>query len=105
VDADEKRDEPGCSVSLSEAEVHWRAFLLDLKDRSLHSIELMVSDALEGLQAARKAVFGSVPAQAIPSATQYRPVRAAPGHAICRRCGYPFHLQRTGSGRSQASAG
>jgi len=63
VDADGNRDVLGCSVSLSEAEVHWRAFLSDLKDRGLYGIELVVSDAHEGLQAARKAVFPSVPWQ------------------------------------------
>jgi transposase-like protein len=63
VDAKGKRDVLGCSVSLSEAEVHWRAFLSDLKDRGLYGTELIVSDAHEGLQAARKAVFPSVPWQ------------------------------------------
>ena len=63
VDADGKRDVLGISVSLSEAEVHWRQFLSDLKDRGLHGIELVTSDAHEGLAAARKAVFGSVPWQ------------------------------------------
>jgi transposase-like protein len=63
VGADGRRDVLGCSVSLSEAEVHWRAFLVNLKDRGLHGIELIVSDAHEGLQAARKAVFPSVPWQ------------------------------------------
>ena len=61
VGADGQRDVLGCSVSLSEAEVHWRQFLAGLKDRGLHGIELIVSDAHEGLQAARKAVFPSVP--------------------------------------------
>ena len=63
VGAKGKRDVLGCSVSLSEAEVHWRAFLSDLKDRGLYGTELIVSDAHEGLQAARKAVFPSVPWQ------------------------------------------
>jgi transposase-like protein len=44
---------------LSGAEVHWRAFLSNLKAGGLHGIELIVSDAHEGLQAARKAVFPS----------------------------------------------
>ena len=57
------RDILGCSVSLSEAEVHWRTFLAELKDRGLYGVELIVSDAHEGLQAARKAVFPSVPWQ------------------------------------------
>lgn len=63
VGTDGRRDVLGCSVSLSEAEVHWRQFLASLKDRGLHGIELIVSDAHEGLQAARKAVFPSVPWQ------------------------------------------
>jgi len=63
VGADGNRDILGCSVSLSEAEVHWRKFLAELKDRGLHGLELIVSDAHEGLQAARKAVFPSVPWQ------------------------------------------
>ena len=53
----------GVSVSDSEAEVHWRAFLSSLKNRGLCGVELIVSDAHEGLQAARKAVFPSVPWQ------------------------------------------
>jgi transposase-like protein len=63
VDADGRRDILGCSVSLSEAEVHWRAFLASLKDRGLYGVELIASDAHEGLQAARRAVFPSVPWQ------------------------------------------
>jgi transposase-like protein len=63
VDADGRRDVLGCSVSLSEAEVHWREFLTSLKDRGLYGVEFIVSDAHEGLQAARRAVFPSVPWQ------------------------------------------
>ena len=63
VGADGRRDVLGCSVSLSEAEVHWRSFLGELKDRGLYGMELIVSDAHEGLQAARRAVFPSVPWQ------------------------------------------
>ena len=63
VDDNGNRDILGCSVSLSEAEVHWRAFLSELKDRGLHGLELIVSDSHEGLKAARKAVFPSVPWQ------------------------------------------
>ena len=88
VDADGRRDILGCSVSLSEAEVHWRAFLTSLKDRGLYGIELIASDAHEGLQAARRAVFPSVPwqrcqfhlqqnaGQYVPSVTQRSPVAA-----------------------------
>lgn len=53
----------GVSVSLSEHEVHWRAFLQSLVSRGLGGVRLIVSDAHDGLRAARKAVFGSVPWQ------------------------------------------
>ncbi len=63
VDTAGKRQLLGCSVSLSEQEVHWREFLTALKDRGLHGMRLFVSDAHEGLKAARAAVFPSVPWQ------------------------------------------
>jgi putative transposase len=53
----------GISVSLSEHEVHWRAFLESLKTRGLSGVQLITSDAHEGLKAARLAVFGGVPWQ------------------------------------------
>jgi transposase-like protein len=53
----------GISVSLGEHEVHWRAFLHSLVERGLCGVELVISDAHEGLKAARRAVFGGVPWQ------------------------------------------
>lgn len=53
----------GVSVSLSEHETHWRAFLQSLKDRGLHGMLLIISDDHAGLGAARRMVFGSVPWQ------------------------------------------
>ena len=53
----------GVSVSLSEQEVHWRQFLQGLVARGLVGIQLVISDAHSGLQAARRAVFGGVPWQ------------------------------------------
>jgi putative transposase len=53
----------GVSVSLSEHETHWKAFLQGLKDRGMHGVELVVSDDHSGLGAARRAVLGSVPWQ------------------------------------------
>ena len=50
----------GVSVSLSEHETHWKAFLKSLKDRGLNGMKLIISDDHEGLGAARRAVFGSV---------------------------------------------
>jgi putative transposase len=53
----------GVSVSLSEHESHWKAFLQGLKQRGLHGIKLVTSDDHTGLGAARRAVFGSIPWQ------------------------------------------
>jgi putative transposase len=53
----------GVSVSLSEHETHWKAFLKGLKDRGLKGVQLVISDDHTGLGAARRAVFGSVPWQ------------------------------------------
>ena len=52
-----KREILGFSVSLSEAEVHWRTFLQSLVERGLHGVEYIVSDDHQGLQTAVKAVF------------------------------------------------
>lgn len=51
------------SVTLPEAEVHWRAFLCDLAACGLHGVKLFVSDSHESLKAVRIAVFPSVPWQ------------------------------------------
>ncbi len=53
----------GVSVSLSEAEVHWREFLGSLQTRGLHGIKLIVSDDHPGLKAALQARFAGVPWQ------------------------------------------
>jgi len=58
-----KREILGVSVSLSEHEVHWRAFLESLKTRGLGGIQLITSDDHLGLHMARQAVFGSIPWQ------------------------------------------
>lgn len=60
---DGKRQILGLSVALSEAEVHWRAFLQSLLARGLCGVEFIVSDDHPGLRAARAAVFPSVPWQ------------------------------------------
>ena len=53
----------GVSVSLSEAEVHWREFLAGLQNRGLHGVRLVVSDDHAGLKAAREARLPGVPWQ------------------------------------------
>ncbi len=63
VGPDGKRQILGVSAVLSEAEVHWRAFLQSLQARGLCGVEFIVSDDHAGLRAARAAVFPSVPWQ------------------------------------------
>jgi transposase-like protein len=58
-----KREILGVSVSLSEHEVHWRAFLESLKQRGLGGVQLVTSDDHAGLRVARLAVFGGIPWQ------------------------------------------
>ena len=60
---DGKRQILGLSVSLGEQEVHWRVFLQSLVKRGLRSVQLIISDAHTGLQAARQSVFGGIPWQ------------------------------------------
>lgn len=63
VTAEGRRRILGVSVDVSEAEVHWRNFLMSLKKRGLHGLELISSDAHPGLAEARKACFSGVPWQ------------------------------------------
>lgn len=53
----------GASVALSEQITHRRDFLRHLQKRNLHGVKLLISDVHEGLKAARKAVFPSIPWQ------------------------------------------
>jgi transposase-like protein len=63
VGRDGKRRILGVSVSLSEAEQHWRLFLEDLISRGLEGVQLIISDDHHGLRKARQAVFTGVPWQ------------------------------------------
>jgi len=56
-----KRSVLGVSVSLSEAEAHWRSFLTSLKERGLDGVMRITSDNHEGLKAALKSTFNGVP--------------------------------------------
>lgn len=48
---------------VGESELHWRRVLRELVDRGVRGVKLIVSDAHDGLAAARKAVFPGVPWQ------------------------------------------
>jgi putative transposase len=60
VDADGRREILGVSVSLSEAETHWRQFLKSLKKRGLSGVKFITSDDHDGLKAALNAEFTAV---------------------------------------------
>ena len=63
IDPEGKRSVLGVSVSLSEAEAHWRDFLGSLHARGLHGVKLVVSDAHAGLKPALDARLSGVPWQ------------------------------------------
>jgi putative transposase len=63
IDPQGKRSILGVSVSLSEAEPHWRDFLASLQARGLHGVKLVVSDAHGGLKEALRARLTGVPWQ------------------------------------------
>jgi transposase-like protein len=60
---DGKRMILGVSCALSEAEVHWREFLVSLKERGIGIPDLIVSDAHTGLKAALRAACNASPWQ------------------------------------------
>ena len=55
MDTDGRRTILGVSVSLSEAETHWREFIRSLQDRGLTGVRYVVSDDHEGVKAALNA--------------------------------------------------
>ena len=63
VQGDGKRTILGVSVSLSEAEIHWREFLKSLQKRGLHGVQYIVSDDHKGLTSAVQSRFTNVPWQ------------------------------------------
>ena len=74
---DQRRRVLGVSCALSEAEVHWRAFLETLVARGMRGVAYIVSDDHPGLGAARKAVLGG----AVWQRCQYHLAQNAIHHA------------------------
>ena len=72
----------GVSVSDSEAEVHWREFFQSLTARGLCGIRYIVSDAHEGLKAARQACFVGVPWQRCQFHVMQNALRYIPSEAM-----------------------
>ncbi len=84
---DERRRVLGVSVALSEAEVHWRAFLENLQARGLRGVEYVVSDDHAGLRAARRAVLGAAKWQRCQFHLAQNAIHHAPNVAIRKRIG------------------
>ncbi|MFX0543406.1 IS256 family transposase [Roseovarius sp. S4756] len=84
---DERRRVLGVSVALSEAEVHWRAFLESLQARGLRGVEYIVSDDHAGLRAARRAVFGGATWQRCQFHLAQNAIHHAPNLAIRKQIG------------------
>jgi len=55
VRSDGKRSVLGVSISLSEAEIHWREFIESLQARGMHGVKMVTSDDHKGLRAALQA--------------------------------------------------
>jgi len=60
IDTEGRRSILGVSVSISEAEPHWRGFLKGLQQRGLSGVKYIVSDDHDGLKAALNAVMPGV---------------------------------------------
>ena len=84
---DERRRVLGVSVALSEAEVHWRAFLEGLQVRGMRGVEYVVCDDHAGLRAARRAVLGGATWQRCQFHLAQNAAHHAPNISIRRRIG------------------
>lgn len=77
----------GVSVALSEAEVHWRAFLDSLIERGMRGVEFVVSDDHAGLRAARRAVLPGATWQRCQFHLAQNAIHHAPSLAIRKQIG------------------
>jgi putative transposase len=84
---DQRRRVLGVSCALSEAEVHWRAFLESLVARGMRGVSYIVSDDHPGLGAARKAVLGGAAWQRCQFHLAQNAVHHAPSLAIRKAIG------------------
>lgn len=87
VGLDERRHVLGLSVALSEAEVHWRAFLESLPARGMRGATFIVSDDHAGLKAARRAILGAATWQRCQFHLAQNAVQHGPNNDIRKRIG------------------
>ena len=72
---------------MSEAEIHWRAFLESLLERGMRGVQFVVSDDHAGLRAARKAVLTGATWQRCQFHLAQNAIHHAPTLAIGERIG------------------
>jgi transposase-like protein len=84
---DERRRVLGVSCAISEAEVHWRAFLESLVKRGMRGVIYIVSDDHPGLGAARRAVLGGATWQRCHYHLAQKAIHHAPNLAIRKAIG------------------
>lgn len=99
-----KREILGVSVSLSEAEVHWRGFLESLLARGLQGVELIVSDDHAGLRKARRAVFGGLPWQRCQFHLQQNAGSHVPRKAMLKEVAADLRMIFNAPDRAQAES-
>ncbi|MDH5508312.1 MAG: IS256 family transposase [Anaerolineae bacterium] len=104
VDLAGKRQILGVSVSLSEAEVHWRQFLESLVARGLQGVELIISDDHAGLRKARRAVFGGLPWQRCQFHLQQNAGAYVPRKAMRKEVAADLRMIFTAPNRAQAES-
>ena len=84
---DQRRRVLGVSCAISEAEVHWRAFLESLVARGMRGLAYIVSDDHSGLGAARRAVLGGATWQRCQFHLAQNAIHHAPNLAIRKAIG------------------
>ena len=89
---DERRRVLGVSCTVSEAEIHWRAFLESLLERGMRGVQFVVSDDHAGLRAARKAVLTGATWQRCQFHLAQNAIHHAPSLAIRKRIGAELRL-------------
>jgi len=102
---DERRRVLGVSVALSEAEVHWRAFLESLVARGMRGVEFIVSDDHSGLRAARRAVLGGATWQRCQFHLARNAIHHAPNAEIRKRIGKQLKSIWTADDLTRAETG
>ena len=102
VDTDGRREILGVSVSLSEAETHWRQFLKSLKKRGLSGVKFVVADDHDGLKAALNAEFTGVIRQRCQCHLQRNAVKYVP--KVSMRAGVAEDLRDIFNAKDLSSA-